>query len=238
LLLALTGPAAAQDPASVVPAFRQLNEAAIAIYQDAKNRFLDQATLSSSPAFDGILIRHHRTEGGSARPSRQSAAENHRPRTAQPVGRRIRPASRGAGSLGGLARTKLAEPSLAHRDRDGRTVRKPACPQLRASAAEHTLAQLVTVAMRERSSASLPRQASERSSPSLAGTDRVPTGCAVRGRWFSAADWREGSGLPFLSVRWWPDQIPSKPAMDTRVRLGSEKAILASCVDRDSRLVE
>src|SRR5437773_1436544 len=61
LLLALTGPAAAQDPASVTPAFGQLNDTAIAIYQDAKRRFLAQADPVIIGGFDGVLIRHHGT---------------------------------------------------------------------------------------------------------------------------------------------------------------------------------
>ena len=61
LLLAFAGPAAAQDPASVMPAFRQLNDTAIAIYRDAKIRFLAQADPVIIANFDGVLIRHHGT---------------------------------------------------------------------------------------------------------------------------------------------------------------------------------
>src|SRR6266567_4760739 len=61
LLLALTGPTAAQDPASVTPTFGQLNDTAIAIYQDAKNRFLGQADPVVIAGFDAVLIRHHGT---------------------------------------------------------------------------------------------------------------------------------------------------------------------------------
>jgi hypothetical protein len=61
LLLALAGPAAAEDPASVAQAFHQLNDTAIAIYQDAKRRFLAQADPVVIADFDGALIRHHGT---------------------------------------------------------------------------------------------------------------------------------------------------------------------------------
>src|SRR5207302_2041511 len=36
-----------------------LNDMAIAIYQDAKHRFLDQADPVIIAGFDGVLIRHH-----------------------------------------------------------------------------------------------------------------------------------------------------------------------------------
>ena len=61
LLLALAGPAIAQDPASVAESFRQLNDTAIAIYQDAKNRFLSEADPVVIAGFDSVLIRHHGT---------------------------------------------------------------------------------------------------------------------------------------------------------------------------------
>ncbi len=92
LLLALAGPAAAQDPAS---AFRQLNDTAIAIYQDAKNRFLDQADPVVIAGFDGVLIRHHRTERrvGQTPPANQLLKTiDHAPRSLWAA---IRPASEG-----------------------------------------------------------------------------------------------------------------------------------------------
>jgi hypothetical protein len=108
LLLALTGPTAAQDPASVVPAFRQLNDAAIAIYQDAKNRFLDQADPVIIAGFDAILIRHH----GTARRVGQAPAANQLLKTIDHVPRSlwaaIRPASEGLDREGAW-RGKLAE---------------------------------------------------------------------------------------------------------------------------------
>src|SRR6266496_2679467 len=94
LLLALTGAAAAQDPA-VTPAFRQLNDTAIAIYQDAKKRFLNQADPVVIAGFDGVLIRHHGTARrvGQPPPATQLLKTiDHAPRSLWAV---IRPASEG-----------------------------------------------------------------------------------------------------------------------------------------------
>jgi hypothetical protein len=95
LLLMLAGPAAAQDPASVAPAFRLLNDAAIAIYQDAKNRFLDQADPIVIAGFDAVLIRHH----GTARQVGQTPSANRLLKTIDHVPRSLwaalRPASEG-----------------------------------------------------------------------------------------------------------------------------------------------
>ena len=95
LLLALTGPAAAQDPASEMPAFRQLNDTAIAIYQDAKRRFLDQADPVIVAGFDTILIRHR----GTARQVGQTPAPYHLLKTIDHVPRSlwaaVRPANDG-----------------------------------------------------------------------------------------------------------------------------------------------
>ncbi len=95
LLLALAGPSVAQDPASVAPTFRQLNDAAIAIYRDAKIRFLDKADPVVIAGFDGVLIRHH----GAARRVGQTPPTNQLLKTIDHVPRSlwaaIRPASEG-----------------------------------------------------------------------------------------------------------------------------------------------
>lgn len=62
LAIAIAGPAAAQDPASGILTFGQLNDAAISIYQDAKRRFLAQADPVVIAGSDSILIRHRGAE--------------------------------------------------------------------------------------------------------------------------------------------------------------------------------
>ncbi len=95
LLLGLAGPAAGQEPASVMPAFRQLNDTAIAIYQDAKKRFLDQADPIVIAGFDAVMIRHH----GTARRVGQTPPANQLLKTIDHVPRSLwaamRPASEG-----------------------------------------------------------------------------------------------------------------------------------------------
>ena len=60
--LAMAGPAAAEDPASATLIFRQLNDAAIAIYQDTKQRFLGDADPVVIAGFSSVLIRRHGAE--------------------------------------------------------------------------------------------------------------------------------------------------------------------------------
>jgi hypothetical protein len=58
-VLALIGPAAAADPAISPDPFRQLNDAAIAIYQQAKSRYLAAADPVVIVGANSILIRQH-----------------------------------------------------------------------------------------------------------------------------------------------------------------------------------
>ena len=58
LLLALAAPAGAQDPLSAAAVFRQLNDTAVAIYQDAKRRFLAEADPVVIASTRGVVIRH------------------------------------------------------------------------------------------------------------------------------------------------------------------------------------
>jgi hypothetical protein len=60
--LAMARPAAAEDAASPTLIFRQLNDTSIAIYQDAKRRFLGQAEPVVIAGFDSVLIRQHGAE--------------------------------------------------------------------------------------------------------------------------------------------------------------------------------
>jgi hypothetical protein len=60
--LAIASPAAAQVATSTEEAFRQLNDMAIAIYRDAKDRFVSQADPVVIAGFDSIVIRHRGVE--------------------------------------------------------------------------------------------------------------------------------------------------------------------------------
>src|SRR4051794_7371498 len=67
LLVAIVGvpiaePAVAQDAASATTIFHQLNDASIAIYQEAKRRFLSDADPVVIAGFSSILIRQHGAE--------------------------------------------------------------------------------------------------------------------------------------------------------------------------------
>jgi hypothetical protein len=55
-------PAVAQDAASATTIFRQLNDTSIAIYQDAKRRFLGDADPVVIAGFSSVLIRQHGAE--------------------------------------------------------------------------------------------------------------------------------------------------------------------------------
>lgn len=57
-LTALTAPGSAQDAASAAASLRQLNDTAVAIYQDAKHRFLAEADPVVIAGGSSILIRH------------------------------------------------------------------------------------------------------------------------------------------------------------------------------------
>jgi hypothetical protein len=59
---AMAGPAAADDAASATLIFRQLNDAAIAIYRDTKQRFLGKADPVVIAGFSSVLIRRHGAE--------------------------------------------------------------------------------------------------------------------------------------------------------------------------------
>jgi hypothetical protein len=60
--LPMAWPAAAQDAASATLIFRQLNDASIAIYRDAKRRLLGEADPVVIAGFDSVLIRQHGAE--------------------------------------------------------------------------------------------------------------------------------------------------------------------------------
>jgi hypothetical protein len=60
--LAAAAPAAAQVANPTEEAFRQLNDTAISIYRDAKDRFVSQADPVVIAGFDSIIIRHHGAE--------------------------------------------------------------------------------------------------------------------------------------------------------------------------------
>lgn len=57
-LAALAGPAAAQDAAPAAASFRELNDTAISIYQDAKSRFLAHADPVVIASGGSVLIKH------------------------------------------------------------------------------------------------------------------------------------------------------------------------------------
>jgi hypothetical protein len=60
-VLAVIGPAAAGDPATSADPFLQLNDASIAIYQQAKSRYLAAAGPVVIAGLSSILIRQHGT---------------------------------------------------------------------------------------------------------------------------------------------------------------------------------
>jgi hypothetical protein len=62
VLAAISGPAAAQDATSTTAVFRQLNDTAIAMYRDAKQRFLAEADPVVIAGFASVLIRQHGAE--------------------------------------------------------------------------------------------------------------------------------------------------------------------------------
>ena len=62
VFIALAGAAAAQDASSPIAIFRQLNDASIQVYQDAKRRLLGGADPVVIAGFASVLIRQHGTE--------------------------------------------------------------------------------------------------------------------------------------------------------------------------------